>query len=518
MLVELWMMMGQVELQVDLQGEARSPLPHFWEEEAGNCHAYLLTRHDLLDHVKMAHDELGFKALRFHGVFVDDVRPLLDTEDRNSVTPQNCDWWQVDLIYDSLLARGIRPFVELSFTPEPLVSDPSARIFKYQGATAPPTSWVAWEQFIELFVRHLFNRYGIEEVMQWRFEVWNEPNLKAFWKGSMEDYFRLYDHAAVAIKRVCPKIRVGGPSTACGEWVQEMIDHCQQDNFADPTYDAGNGLKSPLDFVSYHFYPTDKPLVDLRDDQGVQYLPPDRLVEVARKNYELVQQSGLPLEIHVTEWNSSSHPMDSLHDEPNQAAFICDTVRKVRPYVNSFSYWCVSDIFEEAFLPATEFHGGFGLISRHGLPKPAFQAFKFLHQLGDMEVPLTLRDAPQGVGAWCTQRGTEVELLLWNFVHPLEENPVSVDIDVNISGFESSGHEMNLSVWRINEENGNVLKRWNSLGAPNNISREELDHLRSVATLVPDHAIVLNKDGAITFDVNLPEKSVTFLKIAPRIE
>ncbi len=505
-------------LQVDVQDKTITPLPHFWEDVIGCDHAYMLTRLDLLDQIKMVREELGFKKLRFHGIFVDDVRPLLDIDKPNLVTARNCDWWQVDLIYDALRARGMRPFVELSFMPEPLLSDPNARIFKYQGATSPPRSWVAWEMFVELFVRHLVKRYGLEEVKKWPFEVWNEPNLKAFWTGSMEDYFRLYDHAAVAIKRVSPELKVGGPSTACGEWVKEMIHHCQVDNFADSTYAGKNGLKSPLDFVSYHFYPTDKPLVDLRDAHGVQLLPPDRLVEVARRNYKIVQESGFPLDIHVTEWNSSATPIDTLHDEPNQAAFICDTIRKVRPYVTTFSYWCISDIFEELCLPETEFCGGFGLVSRRGIPKPAFHAFRFLHELGDEDIPCKLQANPQGVNAWVTRHGNELQLCLWNFIHPLNPTPMDTDVEVEITGMEEIVHEFNLSLWRIAEDHGNVAKRWNQLGSPSNLTQEQLEHLQSVATLVPDHAMVRNKEGALKFQVSIPQKSVIFIKIAPRID
>ena len=505
-------------LQVNVRDERIAPLPHFWEDLLGCDHAYMLTRYDLLDQVKNAKDILGFKQLRFHGIFVDDVRPLLDLEKPDLVTARNCDWWQVDLIYDALLARGIRPFVELSFMPEPLISNPNARIFKYQGGTCPPRSWLAWELFVEQFTRHLVTRYGLSEVKQWYFEVWNEPNLKAFWTGSMEDYFRLYDHAAIAIKRVCPDLKVGGPATAYGEYIGDFIEHCKTENFADPQFNRTHMLKSPLDFVSYHFYPTDKPLTELKDPHGIPYLPPDRLKEVAQRNFEIVKKSGIPLEIHVTEWNSSSFPLDPVHDDTNQAAFICDTIKKVRPYVTSFSYWCISDIFEEICLPETEFHGGFGLFTRRGIAKPAYHAFRFLHELGTEEIPCLFKDAPKGVDGWMTRDNNGLELCIWNYAYPPAKPSIDVEVEVEIIGMEEIIHEFNLSIWRIDEDHGNVVKRWNQLGSPANLTLEQLEHLHSVATIVPDHAIVRNKGGGLKFQIVLPSKSVTFIKITQRME
>lgn len=509
---------AKVLLQVDLYDKPATPLIHFWETVLGSDHAFMLTRYDLLDQVITVQDELGIENLRFHGIFMDDVRPLLDIDKPDLVTARNCDWWQVDLIYDALLARGIRPFVELSFMPEPLASDPNAHIFKYQGATSPPRSWKGWELFVEEFMRHLVKRYGRNEVSEWYFEVWNEPNLKAFWSGSMEDYFRLYDHAVVAIKRISPESKVGGPASAHGEWVQEMIDHCKTVNFADPNFEGKNGLKTPLDFVSYHFYPTDKPLANLKNDHGVQYIPPDRLAEVARRNFEIVRESGIPLEIHVTQWNSSSLLIDTLHDATNQAAFICETVKKVRPYVTALSYWCISDIFEEICLPGTEFSAGFGLLTRRGIPKPAYHAFRFLHQLGDEEISCKFQQAPQGINAWVTRNGSELQLCLWNYIHPLHPNPKDAEVEVEIAGMEQISPELNLTLWRLDDDHGNVTKRWTQLGSPANLSQEQLEHLRDVATLVPDYASVKNKDGRLKFQVTLPQKSVMFMKIAPRVE
>ena len=106
------------------------------------------------------------------------------------------DFAVVDSLYDQLLEIGVRPVVELSFMPAAIARDPDATVFGYRGIISPPTDWDEWRQVVQALAAHLVDRYGIDEVADWAFEVWNEPNLEVFWTGSKADYLRLYDEAA----------------------------------------------------------------------------------------------------------------------------------------------------------------------------------------------------------------------------------------------------------------------------------------------------------------------------------
>jgi xylan 1,4-beta-xylosidase len=225
---------------VDAQARAQ-PFPHYWERMFGSGRAILSLREGYRRDLRMVKEVTGFEYIRFHAIFHDEVG--LYDEDPQGQPIYNFSY--VDQIYDGLLQNGVRPFVELSCMPRQLAAKPILHPFWYHPYVSPPKDWDRWGALIEAFVRHLVDRYGIDEVSSWYFEVWNEPNID-FWAGEPKEdtYYRLYDEAARAIKRVSPQLRVGGPSTAQAAWVDRFIQHCGSNNV-------------PLDFVSTHAYGND---------------------------------------------------------------------------------------------------------------------------------------------------------------------------------------------------------------------------------------------------------------------
>ena len=212
--------MAAVEFLCDLS-QRGTPLPHCWEHTVGSCHAPLALRADWQAHLRVCHDELGFRYVRFHGLLSDDVGTLVRT--REGLLDS---FFNADRIFDFLLSIGMKPFVELSFMPEALASGPTT-VFSYRGNVTPPRGYGQWAAFIKRLVAHWVDRYGIREVGDWFFEVWNEPNLRAFWTGTRKEYFKLYRATAGAIKEVDPSLQVGGPATARDGWIDEFIDFCE---------------------------------------------------------------------------------------------------------------------------------------------------------------------------------------------------------------------------------------------------------------------------------------------------
>lgn len=147
----------------------------------------------------------------FHAIFDDDMNVVVRRKDGTLAFQ----WYQVDQVYDALLKMGIRPFVELNPMPKELASG-TQTMFGYKMNVTPPKSYQEWSALIEAFASHLIVHYGAEEVRQWYFEVWNEPNLKGFWSGSKEGYFKLYAASAFALKKVDKQLRIGGPASATG--------------------------------------------------------------------------------------------------------------------------------------------------------------------------------------------------------------------------------------------------------------------------------------------------------------
>jgi Glycosyl hydrolases family 39 len=189
-------------IQIDLTAPAH-PFPHFWEQMFGSGRAVLSLRDNYRRDLREVKQATGFQFIRFHAIFHDEVG--LYDEDASGKPIYNFSY--VDQIYDGLLQNGVRPFVELSFMPRKLAAQPIEQAFWYRPIVAPPKDWNRWGEMITQFTQHLVARYGIDEVAQWYFEVWNEPNLD-FWAGDPREatYYQLYDTAARAIKAVNPRL------------------------------------------------------------------------------------------------------------------------------------------------------------------------------------------------------------------------------------------------------------------------------------------------------------------------
>ena len=356
--------------------------------------------------------ECGFRYVRFHGLLCDDMGVYhVDASGREIYN-----WQYIDELFDSLLAMGVRPFVELGFMPSALASGPHT-IFWWRGNVTPPKDPARWAAFIQALVAHWTERYGEDEVARWYFEVWNEPNLKDFWigdKGGRSDadfntyaraeYFKLYETTVRAVKAVSPRYRVGGPATAGNAWVPETIAYC-----------AANDV--PIDFVSTHHYAVMSGYLDATGSAGTVIAPNrDAMTRDVQGVRAQIAASEKPhLELHYTEWSSSYTPFDPIHDSYHSASFILNKLKGVGDAAQSMSYWTFTDIFEEAGPRVTPFHGGFGLLNYQGIRKPAFFAYQFVRRLGERELETTDADA------WvCADEQGGVQALFWDFTitHP----------------------------------------------------------------------------------------------------
>src|SRR5687767_14066654 len=429
--------MGPATFQCDFSQQG-CELTHCWEHTVGSCHAPLALRADWQAQLRRCHDELGFQYVRFHGLLSDDTGTVVRHNDALLYSFFNC-----DQVIDFLLSIGMRPFVELSFMPTALASG-SKTVFHYRGNVTPPKDYQAWAALIHKLVAHWVDRYGVREVSKWFFEVWNEPNLKAFWTGSMRDYFRLYQVTARAIKKVHRSLKVGGPATARDGWIDEFVEFCR----------AG---KIPLDFVSTHHYPTDA--LGHEDDDTLTQLAHSERGRLRQWTQDTRSKArGMP--VYYTEWNSSSNPRDPMHDEPYAAAFVAKTALEASDLVAAYSFWTFSDIFEENYFPSMPFHGGFGLLNLHGIAKPTYRAFELLHKLGNER--LLVDGLHETVTAWVTRDNASVRVLLVN--HALPRHSIAhVRARVHLTQASEPS-----AAWaeRIDDNHANAKRHWQALGAP----------------------------------------------------
>lgn len=446
-------------IEIDLRAPGK-PFPHFWERMFGSGRAILALREDYRRDLRTVKNATDFQYVRFHDI-LDDSIGVYD-EDAKGNPVYNFSY--VDQIYDGLLEIGVRPFVELSFMPRKLsASPPVLHPFWYKPIVSPPKDWDRWGDLVYNFTKHLVDRYGIEEVSQWYFEVWNEPNLD-FWAGDPKQstYFELYDHAARAIKRVDPRLRVGGPATAQAAWVDRFIQHCVQANV-------------PVDFVSTHVYGNDRS----QDVFGTsEQIPRDRMVcRAVKKVYDQVKASPRPdLPIEWSEYNASYMNEPAVTDSVFMGPWLADTIRQCDGMVDSLSYWTFSDVFDEQGVIKQPFYGGFGLIAAGDVPKPAFNSFALLHHLGDERIPA----ASDSLLVTRKKDGSLV-LALWNYAPPGEKGHTK-EVSLHFTGMSGKHHA---SIQHADTGYGLVQAAYEAMGKPRYLTRDQIAKLQQAAQLPP---------------------------------
>ena len=468
-----------VEFVSDLNGPA-VPLPHFWEHTVGSGHATLALRADWQAQLRRARTELGVGHVRFHGLLCDDMGTLVSEGDTMFYS-----FFNADQIFDFLLSIGMKPFVELSFMPTTLASGDQT-VFHYRANVSAPKDYARWSELIRKLILHWVERYGLDELRQWYFEVWNEPNLTAFGSGKMSDYFELYRYTVQAIKGIDARLQVGGPATAANEWIDEFLGFCRASQL-------------PADFISTHHYPTDafgKP-----GDDTIAQLAASRR-SVLREQARQVRTQAGTLPVYYTEWCTSSNARDPLHDDPYAAAFIVKTILEANGLVQGYSYWTFSDIFEENYFPSVPFHGGFGLLNIHGIAKPSYRAFQLLHELGTELLSVAGRH--DTVDAWFVRGTQRSTLVLTNFALP--RHPIGTE-QVRFS-FRSLAAQCSASIQRIDCEHANAKRHWEQLGKPGYLNAAEVRELHDKSQMVESPLQVNCNQGTVSIDVSMPALSV----------
>ena len=451
-------------------GALAHPFPHFWEEIFGSGRAVLSLRDSYRRDMREVKQITDFRYVRFHAVFHDEFG--IYDEDEHGQPVYNFSY--LDQSYDGLLANGVRPFVELSFMPKKLASKEILHAFWYKQNVAPPKDYAKWDALITEFAKHLIERYGIDEVSQWYFEVWNEPNLD-FWGGDPRQptYWELYDHTARALKAVNPRLRVGGPSTAQAAWADAFIKHCADNNV-------------PVDFVSSHVYGNDK----AEDVFGThEVIPRNQMVcRAVSKVHDQIRASTMPkLPLIWSEFNASYMNEPAVTDTVYMGPWLADTIRQCDGLVDVMSYWTFSDVFEEQGVVKTPFYGGFGLIAAGGIPKPAFNAFKLLHELGDQRI------AVNSDHTLVTRRSDgALVVAVWNYAPP--ETPGSPrTITLRFKG--TAAEDALVSV--VDPQHGDIHPAYEKMGSPRYPTSAQIRELRKASELAAPEARHL-QNGELT--------------------
>lgn len=478
---------AQVErVTVDANVPARA-FPHFWEQTFGSGRAILSLRENYRQDLKDVHDTIGMRYVRFHAILLDDVGVY--DEDENGKPVYNFTY--VDEIYDGLLARGVRPFVEISFMPYKLASNPRAiHPFWYKQNVSPPKDYQKWDDLMRAFAQHLVERYGINEVAQWYFEVWNEPNID-FWAGDPKQatYFELYDHTSRDLKAVSPRLRVGGPATSSAHWVPGFLQHTSENHV-------------PVDFVSTHGYADDT----VEDLFGTHENIPmrDRVCRAIAKVHEQIKASPSPsLPLMWTEWNVPSYGDLNARDNWYVGPALAHDILQCDGLVSMMSFWTFDDVFEEGGVKQQPFDGGFGLIAPGRIRKPSFYDFALLHQLGEER----LVNAADNVIVTRRNDGALV-IAAWNLVD-MDKAAQGTRQEIRLS-LKGVSQNANVSIARVDESHGDPLTLYRSMGSPRYPTSQQVKELNQSSALKPPKHYLL-KDGEI--DLSIPVNGLALIQI-----
>jgi len=518
-------------IRISANAESRGkPLVHFWSKVVGAGRANEGLRATWQEELKTAHTAAGFQYVRFHGLFHDDMFVYREDERGNPIY----NFQYIDDLFDRMLASGVRPFVELSFMPKDMATKLDT-VFWWQANGSPPKDYNKWAALVKAVVQHWISRYGADEVQHWYFEVWNEPNLSVFWTGTQQQYFELYKVTARTIKEVDPKLRVGGPATsnfnpdedaikaaeASGKpfdlqsipwrpvWIKDFLSYCKENDL-------------PVDFVSAHPYPTDF-AIDvpgmLKGSQRRRSINATR--DDLRTMRKIINASAYPkAEIDLTEWSSSPSAQDHTHDSLAAGAFVAKTNLESIGLVDSLSYWVFTDVIEENRNTDSVFHGGFGLINRQEIVKPAFHAYRMLNQLGDELLAQT-----EGAVVTRHSKTGKVTALAYNYPPEVTISlPVAKTLkEADAMDLSGSAREMEIHLTKLlpgasfeietlDREHGDAVAAWEKMGKPEPPTREQAEALRKAAWDTQRELVCADKAGHLNLKRSIAPWSLVLVR------
>ncbi len=463
--------------------------------------AYELLRHDLMEQLRELQKEMHFKYCRFHGMFHDEMAVVRRLENGKLAFQ----WHHLDKITDNMLSVGLKPFWELNSMPEVMATGETTFAW-WKMNTSEPSSYEEWGQLIESFVSHMVDRYGLEEVKTWYFEVWNEPNLSGFWPAGMEAYYKLYEYSAKAVKRVDSGLKVGGPASAGGAYIKELIELCVE-------------KKLPIDFVSTHCYPIGE-YCEYRERVGSPYEMGDYFAGRFKEVYEEVQQSPRPdLEIHWTEWNTQSgnsseniswtfNPTVDMHFG---GACVVRNMLTVKDICNSAAYWVASDLFEESGMPHSPFACGYGLMTIHGIKKATYNAYKLLRKMRGSLLESSAAKYPLGCTLCATEEKGIIRVLACNQQLPeITDQPDWTEV-LEVSGLADG--EYLITSATLEKGHGSAYETWLEMGAPQNLSPMQEERLRYASEMRYESQAAFCQNGVLRTEFSLKADDVIYIEI-----
>jgi xylan 1,4-beta-xylosidase len=482
--------------------------PHFWSAAVGTGTASLTLRSDLESHYKIGNREAGFQRVRGHGVLNDDMGIYQG--------PGSYSWTNFDKYLTAISQAGMRPIMEMDFMPTKLALNGSSRDI-YKSATD-------YKNFITAVAQHCLDKFGMADVSQWYWEIWNEPDYSGFWNGSnsseatsakMTEYYSLYDNAVAAITAVIPNALVGGPATTQASPIPDFLKHCKS---------AGTRVT----FASSHVYPGGANGGTSADANGLVTDNNSRVSDITGAGYTTSQVLSFN-----TEWNSSYSGQgglagDNVTSMDNNwnvgfilkgAKLLSDKNSGNTPPLAVFSYWVLSDVFDESSGPSGSYILGhssgqlpfgqvFGLMTAQGVRKAPFNAFKMLNMLGPVRLLSGGGTGSDGVDAMATtsQSGDSLQLLVYDYYKTLNSTGSDM-VTINVSNLPAAlaGKQVYVTQYLVDSTHSNPYSVWQSQGSPTSPSEAQWQAMKAAQHLAlaqPVSMATLTTSYTTSFTIN----------------
>ncbi|MEZ5324690.1 MAG: hypothetical protein R3F19_06475 [Verrucomicrobiales bacterium] len=440
----------------------------------------------------------------------------------------------VDLIFDTYLEKGVRPYVQLGFMPKALSSKPEPYQHQwrpgmpyeevYTGWAYPPKDYEKWSEVVYQWAKHCLDRYGLEEVETWWWETWNEPNI-AYWQGTPEEFQKLHDYAIAGVRRAIPNARVGGPDVAGdgGKFARSFYEHCLRG-----TNHATGETGTPLDFVSFHAKGSPS-YVDGHVRMGIanQLRTIDRGFEIVGsfpelKDTPIVIGESDPEGCAACQGDQLAYRNGTMYSSYTAASFARkhDLADKHGIHFAGALTWAFT--FEDQ-----AYFAGFRQLASNGLAMPVLNVFRMMSKMSgnrivaesSQQVPLEqilkngVRESSD-VGALASVKGNQLAVLIWHY-HDDDVPGPDAAISLKLNGLAQGNGKANISQYRIDADHSNSYETWRRMGepvAPNRKQYAELEKASELALLGEPEAVEI-KEGEATLEFSLPRQGVSLLVV-----
>jgi len=538
-----------VTINVDLNKRSAKPLTPIWRffgyDEANYTYMKdgkkLLTELSALSQVPVfvrAHNLLtsgnGIPALKWSSTNA-------YTEDAHGRPVYN--WKLTDSIFDVYMKRGMKPLVEVGFMPEAMSTTPESdkfqttpdgkKVYHYTGWSYPPKDYKKYDDLVYEWVKHCIARYGKKEVESWYWEIWNEPDI-SYWKGTVEEFLKLYDYATDGVKRALPTAKVGGPETTnpgsakAGAFLKSFLDHVATGNNA---VTGKHGV--PLDFITFHSKG------DARLINGTPWMNIGVQMRNIERGFDIISAypglKNLPIIIGESDPEGCSacsvdvYPQNAYRNNtvyPTYTAVSIATEYDLAEAHHMNLFGAVTWAFEFEDQP---WFRGFRDLATNGVDKPIVNVFRMFGMMKGTRVPVesngaytykmivdsSIRKHQPDVNGFSTSDGRAVYVMVWNYHDNYQGSFPASPVSLNVEGLKSQS--VTVTHYRIDQDHSNAYTVWTKMNSPQQPTDEQYKQLEAAGqlqTLGPKKTDKVVK-GKLSLLLEMPQQSVSLLKIEP---